>query len=684
MLPSNARYSRFPSRVPTLDPMAQRVWRTVAALAAALTITGITAAGAFAADPNPFETGEPVGDGFSVIPTATRIFNVNHHDPTRLDCRELENGARCAGYPFAHPSLAETGLAPHGAIDAATGHLWVAGQAPGSAKDIGFACIDIGVDARATPTSCGWVTTGTGPLANDGDRGGSIHSGDEYNRKLYSIDTNGTIYCLNMATAAACANQPFDVGLPDSDKLGTHLTRIGNTSKFIARTSPTSPNFPIAGPGPSKVICFDAATDAVCAGWTVPFDMGSSGATVNGSVIPVGTGWDAFCGIVSANTTGSNVGSGGLNITCRTLANGTSIAAPTALSGIALTGGTTGWQFGVAGLGEADTFGTRVYFAMTRYVNALSLDINDRLVCYDTATGALCPGYPSDFFGGAPGQSSSKTYAATVDATGTCVWTLGDEGIPVHRKADTPNDRCYAWTGPPTTTPPPTDPPPTTTTPPTTTPPNTLPTRTTNDVRITIPQSIGCQENKLLLTDVFPLGGRTRLLGVAPSAAVGKKVTLRSSWNRKIVATPTVKPDLTFAVSVPLPPKRIRFGNKARYIATWEKQRTLNLKFARRMYTTSITRKGSTIIFKGVVTKPLAKPIRRVILRASASCSTIRKGKIVAKVMPAKNGAFTARFKRPAGMTVVYMRAQTRVRRYANRTSTSDTFTLIRGIRVPR
>ncbi len=428
------------------------------AIAAALTIISILAPSVLAVDSDPFQTGDPVGDGFAVIPTANRIFNVNHHDPARVDCRQLVDGARCAGYGFAHPSEAETGLAPHAAIDAPTGRLWVAAQKPGGAKEIGFACTDIGVDTLATPTDCGWVTTGTGPLTINADRGGSIHSGDEYDRKLFAIDTDGTIHCVDMATAAACPGQPYDVGLDNSDGFGTHLTRIGDTSKFVARTNP--PEAGLFTAGPSSVICFDAATPGVCAGWSGPLTMGSGPTTVNGSVISAQSGstWDAFCGIVAQNVTGSNVGSGALSISCRDLSDGTSNPAlATALAGptgTALTGGTTGWQFGVAGLAEADTFGTRVYFTLSRFASGLplaALDPNDRLVCYDYATDAVCPGYPSDFFGGAPGQTSSKTYAATVDAAGTCVLDPGRSGrtgAPQGRHAGRPLLLVDGYAGP--------------------------------------------------------------------------------------------------------------------------------------------------------------------------------------------------------------------------------------------
>ncbi|MEI2702882.1 MAG: hypothetical protein V9E83_10825 [Baekduia sp.] len=632
---------------------------TLTTTAVILTLLGIGASGA-AAD-SPYQTGAPVGDGFSVIPTATRIYNVNHHDPVNVECRELKDGSRCSGYPFAHPSLAEAALAPHGSIDAQTGKLWVSAQAPGAAQDVGFACVEVGNETKAKPKTCGFVKTGTGALPNDGSLGGSIHSGDDYGRKLYAIDTRGTIHCLDMATGAPCAGQPYDVGLPDSDKAGTHLTRIGDTSKFIARTNPSGLLF-----GPSSVICFDAATNAVCAGWAGPATIGSGTTTVNGSVISAQTNgaWDSFCGFVSQNIPFANQGDS-LTVQCLKLSDGSAETVPPGLAGTALTGGQTGWQYGVAGMAEADTTGTRVYFAMNRFKSTTELDKNDRLVCYDYATKAVCPGYPNDFFGGDASAPMSKTYAVTADSTG-CIWTLGDPGIAVHRKADSPTELCYPWSGRPGA--------PTADNPVTTTNPG--------DNGATIPQSVGCFQNKLILTDVFPNGKKTRLIGVAPGAAAGQRVTLVSNWNGRTVATPTVNPDLSFSATVALPPKKLRLTNKARYFAKYDSERSKVLKFARRMYTKSITQSGGKLTFKGLVTKPLDRPIRKVILRASASCSTISKGKIVATVKVNKKGEFKATFAPPAGLTTVYMRAETRVRRYAKRKSTNRTFTLIRGVKV--
>jgi len=159
-------------------------------------------------------------------------------------------------------------------------------------------------------------------------------------------------------------------------------------------------------------------------------------------------------------------------------------------------------------------------------------------------------------------------------------------------------------------------------------------------------------------------------------------VTIVSAWDGKTVATPIVQPDLSFSATAPLPPRRLRFTNKARYVAKLGSQRSLVLKFARRMYTTALTTAGRTITFAGTITRPLAKPIQPVVIRASASCSTIGTGVIVATVKPSRRGAFTAQITLPASQSVVYLRAQTKVRNNTRSKKTFASFTLIRGLKL--
>jgi streptogramin lyase len=193
---------------------------------------------------------------------------------------------------------------------------------------------------------------------------------------------------------------------------------------------------------------------------------------------------------------------------------------------------------------------------------------------------------------------------------------------------------------------------------------------------------VACSPDKLILTDVFPKNGRTRLLGVAPAGSAGKRVRFVSTWDNRTVARATVGADLSFTASAALPPRRLRHSNRARYVVRLGTTRSRALKFARRMYTTAVTNSGRTITFSGQVTKPLDKPARPIAIRASASCSSIGRGAVVATVKPSARGAFTARFDLPADQTTVFLRAQTRVRKHAGSRTTFPTYTLVRGVKL--
>jgi virginiamycin B lyase len=199
------------------------------------------------------------------------------------------------------------------------------------------------------------------------------------------------------------------------------------------------------------------------------------------------------------------------------------------------------------------------------------------------------------------------------------------------------------------------------------------------------PPPVGCTANKLILTDVYPRAGKTQVIGVAPASAVGKKVSVISSWNGKPVAKVTVKADGSFTATVPLPPLSLRFTNRANYFAKLGSARTGVLKFARRMYTASVTATGRTITFSGTVTAPLAKQVEPLTIRAAASCTGIATGTIVAKVDLPRSGVFSATFALPAplaGASTIYLQAATRVRQNTHSSKTFPTSTLIRGVRL--
>lgn len=131
--------------------------------------------------------------------------------------------------------------------------------------------------------------------------------------------------------------------------------------------------------------------------------------------------------------------------------------------------------------------------------------------------------------------------------------------------------------------------------------------------------------------------------------------------------------DLAGGVAVPVPPRSLRFTNRATYIAKLGSARSASLKFARRMHTTSITAAGRTISFNGIVKRPLARRAEPVTIRASASCSAIGAGAVVATAHLTSSGTFSTTLQLPASLQsapAVYLQAQTRVRqnRLSNKT----------------
>jgi virginiamycin B lyase len=199
------------------------------------------------------------------------------------------------------------------------------------------------------------------------------------------------------------------------------------------------------------------------------------------------------------------------------------------------------------------------------------------------------------------------------------------------------------------------------------------------------PPPVGCAANRLILTDVFPQAGSTQVLGVAPSAAIGKTVTILSTWNGKPVASAIVRTDMSFRATVALPPPSLRFTNRANYIAKLGSARSGALKFSRRMYTTSITTAGRAITFSGNVTRPFAKQLEPVTIRVAASCTAIASGTVVATVSLTRSGTFSATFQLPASLQSapkVYLLAQTRVRQNQHSSKTYPTSTLIRGVQL--
>ena len=190
---------------------------------------------------------------------------------------------------------------------------------------------------------------------------------------------------------------------------------------------------------------------------------------------------------------------------------------------------------------------------------------------------------------------------------------------------------------------------------------------------------LGCTEQLVVLEDVVPAGSKVRLVGVADRRFAGRTVSIVFVPSGKVVAKPKVAPDGSFTASAPLPPKRMRNSNLARYEARIGSERSLKLKLARRMRITAIGVTGGKVVVSGTVVGPLAtkKADRVVELQRRVSCTRTES---VAKTMPRPNGTFRIAVDVPAGQSAAVYRLRTKVRQSAASKRAVNTFTLPRGV----
>jgi hypothetical protein len=190
---------------------------------------------------------------------------------------------------------------------------------------------------------------------------------------------------------------------------------------------------------------------------------------------------------------------------------------------------------------------------------------------------------------------------------------------------------------------------------------------------------LGCTERLVVLEDVVPVGSKVRLVGVADRQFAGRTVSIVFVPSGKVVAKPKVAPDGSFVASAPLPPKKLRNSNLARYEARIGSQRSLKLKLVRRMRITTIGASGGKLVVTGTVTRPLAvrKADRAVELQRRVSCTRDER---VATAMPRADGSFRISVAVPAGQSAAVYRLRTKVRSSATSPRAVNTFTLPRGV----
>ncbi|WP_205695880.1 hypothetical protein [Conexibacter sp. SYSU D00693] len=193
--------------------------------------------------------------------------------------------------------------------------------------------------------------------------------------------------------------------------------------------------------------------------------------------------------------------------------------------------------------------------------------------------------------------------------------------------------------------------------------------------------ALACTTRKLVLTDVVPEGRRVRLLGAADRSLAGKRVAITLQATGKVVARPVVRADGSFTATAPMPSRKVRSGNRARYVAKVGRERSLNLKLQRRMQVTGVRSKGGAVTISGRVARPLAgtERARRITVKRRLSCKT---WETVGTTAPKADGSFRITVDAPEGTAAAVYRLGSKVRRTTRNPKLFPTFSLPRAVNL--
>ncbi len=339
------------------------------------------------------------GDGWDLSFTSDSVYNVFHHQGSlNFACHKQSDASAC--YPartltdagnnnFASPGMSAT------YIDPVAQKMYIYGtRQDGTA---GVVCADLVAAVSSTNPFCGFTAlTEVGEATYNG---GSAYVGTPVlaANRLYAFNyvpgvaeqnTQNKLMCFDLAAKAACAGQPFALGF------GASTSNAGNFPAPQAARIAGRVVVAYGGSGGDQLGCLDTATNAVCAGtWPTAAPAGYPGNY--GVPFPKLSPTGAVQGFCLPNGTDP----------CYDLAGG-SIATPAGMSA-AITA-TTPWN------GPAFVLGPRVYLANGN---------GDVVQCYNASTDASCVNFPK------PTTGSSYIYTVNTDpARPTCIWVNADGG----------------------------------------------------------------------------------------------------------------------------------------------------------------------------------------------------------------------------------------------------------------
>jgi hypothetical protein len=194
------------------------------------------------------------------------------------------------------------------------------------------------------------------------------------------------------------------------------------------------------------------------------------------------------------------------------------------------------------------------------------------------------------------------------------------------------------------------------------------------------PAELACTTKSLVLVDVYEKKGRVKLLGVADRKFAGKSVDIVFEGTGKVVGQAKIAKDGQFDTSLPLPPRSMRSGNEARYMAVLGKEKSMNLKLERRMIVDEMVARDGKVVINGRVTGLMAKGQDRAItVTRRVSCTKMEK---VGTFMPKSDGTFSISFAAPADAKTAVYRLSTEVRKTQSNPKTFPTYTLPRAVNL--
>lgn len=192
--------------------------------------------------------------------------------------------------------------------------------------------------------------------------------------------------------------------------------------------------------------------------------------------------------------------------------------------------------------------------------------------------------------------------------------------------------------------------------------------------------ALECQKKALVLVDVIRRNGRVELLGAADRKYAGKTVDIVFEATGKVVAQAKVDDEGAFETTAPLPPRALRNGNEARYMAVIGKEKSMNLKLARRMVVSSMTAKGGKVSIVGRVVGAMAGgDARNITVKRRVSCT---KMETVGTFRPKSDGTFKIVFDAPKDARTAVYRLSTQVLFREGSEKLFDTYTLPRAVNL--